>query len=63
MLLILMGALLIAFFAVQILLPKTATLPPRIFKPRSIVAGFWQTICVGSGNYIFGERTVLLRHS
>ncbi|KAL8832481.1 MAG: hypothetical protein Q9191_000251 [Dirinaria sp. TL-2023a] len=31
----------------------TPTLPPRIFKHRSVVAGFWQTICVGSGNYIF----------
>ncbi|MCJ1387261.1 hypothetical protein MMC18_000101 [Xylographa bjoerkii] len=47
------GVLLAAFVAVQILLPATATLPPRIFKRRSVVAGFWQTIFIGSGNYIF----------
>ncbi|KAL9038867.1 MAG: hypothetical protein Q9214_005111 [Letrouitia sp. 1 TL-2023] len=52
-LLTLMGVLLIAFVPVQIFLPTTATLPPRLFKQRSVVAGFWQTICVGSGNYIF----------
>ncbi|EPS34264.1 hypothetical protein PDE_09228 [Penicillium oxalicum 114-2] len=51
--LVLMGVLLIAFVAVQILVPKTATLPVRIFSQRSIISGFWQTLCVGSGNYIF----------
>ncbi|RYP24669.1 hypothetical protein DL765_000396 [Monosporascus sp. GIB2] len=39
--------------AYSIFLPTTGTLPPRIFKQRSIVAGFLQTICVNSGNYIF----------
>ncbi|KAK1147582.1 hypothetical protein N8T08_000924 [Aspergillus melleus] len=52
-LLTLMGALAIAFIAVQILLPKTATIPPRIFKQRSIVAGCWTTICVGASSYIY----------
>ncbi|KAF7176467.1 hypothetical protein CNMCM7691_002785 [Aspergillus felis] len=37
-LLILTGVLLVGFSAVQVFLPRTATLPPRIFKQRSIVA-------------------------
>ncbi|MCJ1380208.1 hypothetical protein MMC17_003311 [Xylographa soralifera] len=52
-LLALMAVLLVAFIAVQILLPKTATIPPRIFKQRSIIAGFWATLCIGSSSYIF----------
>ena len=56
--LVLMGVLLIAFVAVQILVPKTATLPVRIFSQRSIISGFWQTLCVGSGNYIFGTQAL-----
>ncbi|KAK9358832.1 major facilitator superfamily domain-containing protein [Lipomyces starkeyi] len=52
-LLTLMAVLLVAFVAVQILLPKTATIPPRIFKQRSIVAGFWATFCVVSSQYIY----------
>ncbi|KAA8649901.1 MDR family MFS transporter [Aspergillus tanneri] len=51
--LVLMGVLLLSFVAVQVFLPKTATLPVRIFSQRSIISGFWQTLCVGSGNYIF----------
>ncbi|OQE14814.1 hypothetical protein PENFLA_c035G05174 [Penicillium flavigenum] len=51
--LILMGVLLISFVAVQVFLPKTATLPVRILVQRSIISAFWQTLCVGSGNYIF----------
>ncbi|KAF4539092.1 MFS aflatoxin efflux [Lasiodiplodia theobromae] len=47
------GILLLAFVAIQILLPKTATIPPRIFKQRSIVAGCWATVCIGSSQYIF----------
>ncbi|CAI7674473.1 unnamed protein product [Penicillium discolor] len=49
----LMAVLLLSFVAVQVFLPKTATLPLRIFSQRSIISGFWQTLCVGSGNYIF----------
>ncbi|RAO70712.1 uncharacterized protein BHQ10_006724 [Talaromyces amestolkiae] len=52
LLLVLSGALLIAFAAVQLLCPTTATLPARIFKQRSLVAGFWSTLCMNSGNYI-----------
>ncbi|KAF4638009.1 hypothetical protein G7Y89_g53 [Cudoniella acicularis] len=52
-LLALTGVLLVAFSAVQILLPTTATLPPRIFKQRSVVAALISTLCIGSGNYIF----------
>ncbi|KAF2135708.1 uncharacterized protein K452DRAFT_346728 [Aplosporella prunicola CBS 121167] len=52
-LLTLSGVFLMAFVVVQTMLPTTATLPPRIFKHRSIVAGFWQSIWVGSVNYIF----------
>ncbi|KAJ5964051.1 MFS general substrate transporter [Penicillium vulpinum] len=51
--LVLIGVLLLSFVAVQIFLPKTATLPVHIFSQRSIISGFWQTFCVGSGNYIF----------
>lgn len=49
------GVLLLAFVAVQILLPKTATIPPRIFMQRSIMAGFFSTICIGSSMMIFGR--------
>ncbi|KAJ5618112.1 MFS general substrate transporter [Penicillium hordei] len=51
--LVLMAVLLLSFVAVQVFLPKTATLPLRIFSQRSVISGFWQTLCVGSGNYIF----------
>lgn len=54
--LVLMAVLLISFVAVQVFLPNTATLPLRIFSQRSIISGFWQTLCVGSGNYIFGIK-------
>lgn len=54
-LLVVMGVLAIAFVAVQIFLPRTATLPPRIFKHRSIIAGSWATIWIGSSMYIFSE--------
>ncbi|OJD33660.1 mfs aflatoxin efflux [Diplodia corticola] len=46
------GVLLVVFAAVQVLLPKTATIPPRIFKQRSIIAGCGVTVCVGSSQYI-----------
>lgn len=51
-LLVLTGVLFMAFVAVQILRPKTATIPPRIFCQRSILAGFWATICVGASMMI-----------
>ena len=37
-------------------MPKTATVAPRIFKQRSIVAGVWATVCIGSQMMIFGEN-------
>jgi len=38
-LLVVFAVLLVAFAAVQVLLPKTATVPPRIISQRSILAG------------------------
>ncbi|KAG5975005.1 hypothetical protein E4U55_007910 [Claviceps digitariae] len=52
-LLTLMSALSISFVAVQILLPKTATVPPRLLKYRSVVAGFLTTIAIGGAQYVF----------
>ncbi|EXJ80874.1 hypothetical protein A1O3_07161 [Capronia epimyces CBS 606.96] len=52
-LLTVMGVLLVAFVAAQILLPKTATIPPRLLKQRSVAAGLWTIVCVGSSQYIF----------
>lgn len=51
-LLTLAGCLLIGFIAVQILKPKTATIAPRIFCQRSIMAGFGATFCIGSSMMI-----------
>ncbi|KAJ5206628.1 hypothetical protein N7472_003076 [Penicillium cf. griseofulvum] len=51
--LVLMVVLLFSFIALQVLLPKRATLPVRILSQRSILSSLWQTLCVGSGNYIF----------
>ncbi|KAI1336204.1 putative MFS aflatoxin efflux pump [Xylariaceae sp. FL0016] len=45
--------LLICFVLIQCLMPKTATIAPRIFKQRSILAGFWSTVCIGSQMMIF----------
>ncbi|OJJ51442.1 hypothetical protein ASPZODRAFT_148720 [Penicilliopsis zonata CBS 506.65] len=39
--------LLIAFISIQILRPKTATVPPHIFIQRSILARFWVSCTVG----------------
>ncbi|KAI1377468.1 putative MFS aflatoxin efflux pump [Hypoxylon crocopeplum] len=46
-------ALFLAFAVVQVLMPKTATIPPRIFKQRSIIAGNWATICIGAHMIVF----------
>lgn len=51
-LLTLAGCLLIGFVAVQVLKPKTATIAPRIFCQRSIMAGFGATFCIGSSMMI-----------
>ena len=52
-LLTLQGILFIAFVSTQILLPKTATVPPRILKYRSVAGAFWATFCISSSQYIF----------
>ncbi|OIW30323.1 putative MFS multidrug transporter [Coniochaeta ligniaria NRRL 30616] len=52
-LLVLAFVLLITFVVVQIYKPDTATVPPRIFKQRSIMAGAWATLCIGSQMMIF----------
>lgn len=46
------GVTLIAFIAVQILRPDTATVPPRLVKNRSIVAGMFYTFCLASAMMI-----------
>ncbi|KAJ0107621.1 hypothetical protein J7T55_007812 [Diaporthe amygdali] len=46
------GVLMIAFFIVQNVSPRTATLPPRLFKQRSLVAGFVMIFLIMCGNYI-----------
>ena len=53
LLLVLAAVLLLAFIAVQIIFPKTATIPPRVFKQRTIFSGFLVTLCVGSSMMIF----------
>lgn len=57
-----MAVLLVAFVIAQALLPKTATIPPRILKYRSVTAGFWSTICIGSSQYIYGKKDSIARH-
>ena len=54
-LLTLSGVLLVGFCAVQVFVPRTATLPPRILKQRSIVAAFWTTLTINCGNYIISR--------
>ncbi|KAI1102406.1 putative MFS aflatoxin efflux pump [Jackrogersella minutella] len=46
-------ALFLGFTLVQVLMPKTATIPPRIFNQRSILAGNWATICIGAHMMVF----------
>ncbi len=55
-LLVLMGLLLVAYVAVQIFIPKTATLPPRIFKQRSVVSAFWASFWIGASQIIYGKK-------
>lgn len=51
-LLVLAGVLTICFILVQIFRPETATIPPRIFAQRSILAGFCATFTVGASMMI-----------
>jgi heme/copper-type cytochrome/quinol oxidase subunit 3 len=55
-LLVLAILLLIAFIIVQIVKPDTATVPPRIFTQRSILSGFYATICIGAQMMLIGEH-------
>lgn len=59
-LLTIMSILLIAFVAIQVLRPKTAMVPPRLFKQRSVVAGFWQMSFVGAGMYVISKSKAIL---
>ncbi|KAF7312753.1 Major facilitator superfamily transporter [Mycena indigotica] len=46
------GVLAIAFIAVQIYTQENATVPPRIFKVRSIWSGALFALCLGGGYFI-----------
>ncbi|KAJ6570110.1 major facilitator superfamily domain-containing protein [Mycena vulgaris] len=46
------GVLIIAFLAIQSWKQEAATVPPRIFKTRSIWSGAWFSLCLGSGFFI-----------
>ncbi|ROV90262.1 hypothetical protein VPNG_09907 [Cytospora leucostoma] len=51
-LLTLAGVLLTGFVVAQVVRPETATVPPRIFAQRSIIAGFWSTFFIGASMMI-----------
>jgi MFS family permease len=52
-LLVLAVVLLLAFIAIQIWLPDTATIPPRVMKQRSIAAGVFFTLVVTAAMMTF----------
>ncbi|OLN86921.1 putative HC-toxin efflux carrier TOXA 15 [Colletotrichum chlorophyti] len=52
-LLILAGVLLITFVGIQVLMPSTATVPPRIMRQRSIAFASWAAFCVGGQMMVF----------
>ncbi|KAK1818169.1 hypothetical protein LTR12_007447 [Friedmanniomyces endolithicus] len=43
----------LAFILVQILMPKTATIPSCVLKSRSMLAGMWLTFCIASAMLAF----------
>lgn len=47
LLLVLFGVLMPIFIYIQYIKQETATVPPRIFKQRTVMAGMWFTFCVG----------------
>ncbi|KAJ7061484.1 major facilitator superfamily domain-containing protein [Mycena amicta] len=49
---IVFGVLIVAFIVVQIWRQEDATVPPRIFKQRSILAGSWFSLSLGSSFFI-----------
>lgn len=50
---VLFGVLLIIFIIIQIWKQETATVPPRIFKNRSILSGMWFSGCLGGTMMVF----------
>lgn len=52
-LLVLFGVLIIAFIAIQIWRQENATVPPRIIRNRSILAGIWFIFCIGTAMFIY----------
>ena len=50
---ILAGLLLIGFVVIQIWKGETATVPPRIFWRRSVIAGCYFGLCLGGAFFIF----------
>ena len=50
---IVFGVLLITFVGVQIWKGEDATVPPRIFVQRSILAGVWYGLCLGGAFFLF----------
>jgi hypothetical protein len=49
------GLLMMGFVLVQALLPKTATIAPRIVKQRSVLAAACASFCTGSQLMVFGR--------
>ncbi|WQF79023.1 Putative major facilitator superfamily, MFS transporter superfamily [Colletotrichum destructivum] len=52
-LLVLAVVLIISFVAIQILIPETATVPPRIMRQRSIAFASWAAFTIGGQMMIF----------
>ncbi|TDZ19644.1 Efflux pump aflT [Colletotrichum orbiculare MAFF 240422] len=52
-LLVLAGVLVAAFISIQFLLPKTATVPPRIMRQRTIAFASFAAFCVGAQMMVF----------
>jgi MFS family permease len=50
---VVVGVCIIGFLAVQQWKQENATVPPRVFKARSIWAGAWYSVCTGAAFFIF----------
>ncbi|KAK7055960.1 major facilitator superfamily transporter [Favolaschia claudopus] len=50
---VIFGVFIAGFVAVQIWQQENATVPPRIFMKRSIMAGCWFALCLGATFFIF----------
>ncbi|KAF5343441.1 hypothetical protein D9758_011823 [Tetrapyrgos nigripes] len=51
-LLVIFGILIIVFIGIQIWKQDDATVPPRIFKQRSILASSWFAFCIGGSFFV-----------